>query len=590
MINIICGILFLAITSSWALQGEEHAIVTARYSKGAVSEASQLVIDIIIDDGWHITSDSPEDEYLIPAQIEVSAQKITFGAPKFPEPEVLYVKVLDMTTTQFSGDFVVMVPVAKLGAEFSKKDSLSTVIDFTYQPCDDKMCLPPVTTSIVVGGEAHRPVETEAVVEAIDDGSFEKSAEETSFGMMILFAIIGGLILNLMPCVLPVLSLKVFSLVKQAGESRIKLLKLGGAFSMGIAVSFWALAGSVIVLRSAGSLVGWGFQFQNPLFIIIMAAIMLIFALNLFGVFEIFLPTSANSKLSLMSGKSGYIGAFFNGVLMTLLSTPCSAPFLGSAMGFAFSQPTIILFVMFTAVAFGLALPYMVLTLFPGALKWVPKPGNWMLRLKEFMGFLLIATVLWLLTVLTEAYGSDLATWTSVFLLVLAINAWLYSHALPNGGFGLSKKRKVFVWLVILATSCGAYMLLVQPTIDEPGTQEQLIGEDEIAYSEQNLAQVLESGKPVFLDFTASWCITCKSNKKLVLKTERIQKEFALKGVTYMVADWTNGDEKITQKLKSFGRAGVPLYVFYSPKKPKNPIVLPELITTAIVLDALSEL
>ncbi|MGL1934923.1 MAG: thioredoxin family protein [Fibrobacterales bacterium] len=590
MNKILYGILFLAITSSWAFQGEEHAIVTARYSKGAVTEASQLIVDIIIDDGWHITSDSPEDEYLIPAQIEVSAKNITFGDPKFPKPEVLYVKVLDMTTTQFSGDFVVTVPVAERGTAFSKTDSLSTVIDFTYQPCDDKMCLPPVTTSIVVGGESHRPAETDAVSEPIDDGSLEKSGEETSFGMMILLAILGGLILNLMPCVLPVLSLKVFSLVKQAGESRAKLLKLGGAFSLGIAVSFWVLAGSVVILRSAGSLVGWGFQFQNPLFIIVMAAIMLIFALNLFGVFEIFLPTSANSKLSLMSGKSGYVGAFFNGVLMTLLSTPCSAPFLGSAMGFAFSQPAIILFIMFTAVAFGLALPYMILTLFPFALKWVPKPGNWMLRLKEFMGFLLIATVLWLLTVLTEAYGSDLATWTSVFLLVLAINAWFYSHALPNGGFGLAIQRKVFVWIVILATSFGAYMWLVQPTIDNPGAQEQLIGEGEIEYSEQNLARVLESGKPVFLDFTASWCITCKTNKKLVLKTESMRQEFAQKGITYMVADWTDGDEHITKKLKSFGRAGVPLYVVYSPKNPKNPIVLPELITADIVLDALSEL
>ncbi len=593
MIKSILFLVLLSVTFSWSLVGEEKATLKAYYSLGPITNTSTLEVEVTIEDNWHITSNSPKDEYLIPAEMEPEAQHITFGVAQFPMAHEVYVKELDITTSQFDGTFTVTIPLKNVGENVSQKDSLATVVNFTYQPCDDKMCLPPVTSTVVVGGEAYRPeknsVSGGGAVEKVNVES-ASSEDDSGIWLKILFAIIGGLILNLMPCVLPVLSLKVFSLVKQAGESRARLLKLGVAFSAGIFVSFWALATMVVVLRSAGSLVGWGFQFQNPLFIIIMAAIMIVFALNMFGLFEIFLPSSTNTKLNLMSSKGGYAGAFFNGILMTLLSTPCSAPFLGSAMGYAFSQTTVVLFVMFSAVAFGLALPYMLLTLFPIALKWVPKPGNWMVRLKEFMGFLLLATVIWLLAVLSEAYGTNLATWTSVLLLVLSMNAWLYSKALPNGGMGLTVKRKVIVWLIIVCTSLLAYGWLVHPHINDTPSKGIVLEENEASYSEEKLSAILQSGRPVFLDFTASWCITCKSNKKLVLNTQEVQEAFAELDVVYMVADWTNGDEKITRKLKSFGRAGVPLYVIYSHNNPSQPMVLPELISTGMVLDSLSKI
>ncbi len=593
MRKVIVLLLLLGVTVGWSIQGEEKATLQAYYSLGSISNESTLEIEVTIEENWHITSNNPKDEYLIPAEMEPVAQHVTFGSAHFPIAHEIYIKELDITTSQFEGTFTVTIPLKNVGDAFSQKDSLATVVNFTYQPCDDKMCLPPVTSTVVVGGEVYRPKkngasEGRSVGIASVDAADEK--KDSGIWLKILFAIIGGLILNLMPCVLPVLSLKIFSLVKQAGESRARLLKLGVAFSAGIFVSFWALATMVVVLRSAGSLVGWGFQFQNPLFIVVMAAIMIVFALNMFGLFEIFLPSSTNTKLNLMSSKGGYAGAFFNGILMTLLSTPCSAPFLGSAMGYAFSQTTVVLFIMFSAVAFGLALPYMLLTLFPIALKWVPKPGNWMVRLKEFMGFLLLATVIWLLAVLSEAYGSDLATWTSVLLLVLSMNAWLYSKALPNGGMGMTVKRKLIVWLVIIGTSLLAYSWLVHPHLNDTPSKGIVLEENEASYSEEKLSAILQSGRPVFLDFTAAWCITCKSNKKLVLNTQEVQDAFAELDVVYMVADWTNGDELITKKLKSFGRAGVPLYVIYSHNNPSRPMVLPELINTSMVLDSLSKI
>jgi thiol:disulfide interchange protein len=564
--------------------------IEASYSKGAMAVGSVLTVKAVIEDGWHITSNQPEDEYMIPAEVSVSASNIKFGTPRFPEPVITVDTNVDITTSLFGGVVQVVLDVKKVENGYSSKDSLATAVSFTFQPCNDKMCLPPFTKTVVIGGDEYKQSsdleKAESNVQEVET-PIESGFNIRDLIVKLLFALLGGLILNLMPCVLPVLSLKVFSLVKQSGESRGKLLRIALSFTGGIFVSFMALAIAVVIIRHAGSMVGWGFQFQNPLFIIVMAGVMVVFAMNMFGLFEIFLPNAAHSKLHLMSGKSGYGGAFFNGILMTLLSTPCSAPFLGTAMGYAFSQPVPVLFLMFAAVAIGLALPYFILSLFPSALRWVPKPGDWMLRLKEFMGFLLLLTVIWLLSVLGEARGVSLASWTAVFLLIISCEVWMLKNLLPHGGLNASKSRKIVVWISLIFVAAVAFQVMVAPHVG--GTVKTAeIKKGRFVYSEEKIEELLSQGRTVFLDFTAAWCVTCKSNEKLVLESDDVEAVFAELNVAFMIADWTNGDEAITKKLQSFNRAGVPVYAVYHPGKP--PVILPEIITRQMVIDAVKDI
>jgi thiol:disulfide interchange protein len=402
----------------------------------------------------------------------------------------------------------------------------------------------------------------------------------------LLFGFLGGVILNLMPCVLPVISLKIFGFVQHAGQSRQKILRSGIAFAGGISAWFIGLALLLIVLKAAGREITWGgFQFTNPYFVLALSVIVLVFALNLFGVFEISLPQSATRGVLGWTGAQGDVGSFFQGVFATVLATPCTAPFLGTALGFAFTQSPAIILSIFFAIAAGMSAPYLLLCAQPAWLRFLPKPGPWMLHVKQFMGFLLLATLIFLLYVLGAQRGLEGAIWASCFLLFVSIACWMKgSFIVATTSF--TRRLVVFVLMLVLLIASGVYFIGGKFHSTKLASANSQLHGDWQAFTPERLKTELEQGHSVFVDFTAAWCLTCKFNEANVLESAAVREAFQRHAVVKLKADWTNGDPVITKLLQQFGRPGVPLYVLYRGKSEK-PIVFPELLTKSIILDKL---
>jgi len=402
-------------------------------------------------------------------------------------------------------------------------------------------------------------------------------------GLALLLAFIGGMILNLMPCVLPVISFKVLSFVKMAGQSRSLTLKHGLMFSLGVLVSFWTLAVAMLILQVYGKSVGWGFQLQEPLFVIVLATGLMIFALSLFGIFEFgtfFASLAGNSSINKPS-QEGFSGSFFSGVLATAVATPCTGPFLGSAIGFAVTLPPFYALLIFTSLGLGMAFPYLILSLFPRLLSFLPKPGNWMVTFKELMGFVMMTTVLWLLWVFS-AQTSSLALLIVLFAyLLITLGFWVY------GRFGtLINKRRTRILSSAFALLClttASYTIYVSASLPPETTQVADASEWE-PFSAIRVAELQKQGIPVFIDFTAKWCLICQTNH-MVLASERVGTKFKELGVVKMLADWTSNDEEITKALRQFGRNGVPLYLLYNGKE--TPEILPQILTPEVVIQHL---
>ena len=402
----------------------------------------------------------------------------------------------------------------------------------------------------------------------------------------LLFGFIGGMILNLMPCVLPVISLKIFGFIQQAGQSRQKILRNGIAFTLGIFVWFITLALLLIALKVAGRDVTWGgFQFTNPYFILVLSVIVLVFALNLFGVFEISLPQRFSRGLLSTSERKDDLGSFFQGVFATVLATPCTAPFLGTALGFAFSQSPAIILAMFIAIAAGMSAPYLLLSAQPAWLRFLPRPGAWMLHLKQFMGFLLLATLLFLLYVLGAQRGLEGAIWASCFLLVISVACWM-KGAFVSPTASATKRGIVLVLMLVIVVASGIYFIGDKFHSTNLASADSRLRGDWQVFAPDRLQAELQQGNTVFVDFTAAWCLTCKFNEANVLESQDVREAFQRRGIVKMKADWTNGDPVITKLLQQFGRPGVPLYVLY-PRKNEEPIVFPELLTKSMVLEKL---
>jgi thiol:disulfide interchange protein len=405
----------------------------------------------------------------------------------------------------------------------------------------------------------------------------------------LLFGFVGGFILNLMPCVLPVISLKIFGFIRQAGDHPEKIFRHGLAFIGGIFAWFLGLGLVILGLKLAGSEVTWAFQFQNPWFNLIIGCIVFVFALNLFGVFEIVLPGRASTALAEVSSQQGYAGSFFQGIFATLLATPCTAPFLGTALGFAFSQSPAVILAMFASVALGMSAPYFFLSAKPGWMKLLPKPGEWMERVKQFMGFPLLATLIWLLYILGNQRGHDAVIWTAAFLLCLGLACWIYGTFC--GPLSSRKTRVISLAAIVLIIFVGARWFLAGKVagLALPGQTNRV--QEGIAwqpFSTKALEELLRAGKPVFLDFTADWCISCKFNERTAIEVPAVREAFEKDGIVPMKADWTNANPEITAALKKFGRVGVPFYVLYPSGRSGEPIILPEILTENIVLEALS--
>jgi thiol:disulfide interchange protein DsbD len=404
--------------------------------------------------------------------------------------------------------------------------------------------------------------------------------------MFLFFGFLGGMILNLMPCVLPVISLKIFGFIQHAGQSRSKILRSGIAFAGGIFAWFVGLALLLIALKAAGHDITWGgFQFTNPYFVLALSVIVLVFALNLFGVFEISLPQGVTRGLLASTSGQHEAGSFFQGLFATILATPCTAPFLGTALGFAFSQPPLVILAMFVAIAAGMSAPYLALCAHPAWLRFLPKPGPWMLHVKQFMGFLLLATLLFLLYVLGAQRGLEGAIWASCFLLIISIACWMKgAFVLPTAS--AAKRNIVLVLMLALVLVSGVYFIGGKFRSTNIASADSQLRGDWQAFTPERLQNELEQGHTVFVDFTAAWCLTCKFNEANVLESDAVREAFQRHAIVKLKADWTNGDPVITRLLQKFGRPGVPLYVLY-PGKSADPIVFPELLTRGMVLEKL---
>ncbi len=397
---------------------------------------------------------------------------------------------------------------------------------------------------------------------------------------VLLLALIGGMILNLMPCVFPVLAIKVFSFVKLAHEERSSVHAHSAAYTSGIVLSMLALAGIVIALKAAGQQVGWGFQFQEPLFIAALAAILVAFALNLFGVFEITAGASAANKIG--TRRDGLGRSFAEGILAVILATPCSAPLLGVAIGFAFASSNLTILSVFTALGVGLALPFVLLTSIPAWSKKLPRPGPWMVTFKQLLGFALLGTVVWLVWILGQLIGNDAAAQLLAFVTSVALAVWVW------GKVQFSSRRNRWLgalFAVGFVTANAAYWLQFEEPDAETSVEKVESTDFWQPWSEDGVAEARANGKVVFVDFTADWCITCKVNENGPLAAPEVVARLASEDVVAMKADWTRRDDAIRSVLARYGKAGVPLYLVYAPEKDVQ--VLPELLTQKIVLDAL---
>jgi thiol:disulfide interchange protein DsbD len=394
-------------------------------------------------------------------------------------------------------------------------------------------------------------------------------------------AFIGGLLLNLMPCVFPVLFLKGLALVQSGQEERHELRKHGYVYAAGIVVSFWALIALLLGLRAAGSSLGWGFQFQSPVFLWLMASLLFFLGLSLAGQFEIGLTlTSAGGSLAT---KQGYTGSFFTGVLAVIVATPCTAPFMGVAIGYALAEPAAVTFAVFTALALGLAVPYVALTMQPAWTRLLPRPGVWMDVLKQAVSVPIFCTVIWLAWVLAQAYGAAVLAALLVCFLLLAIAGWFLGRW-PAQRWATAVAA--FIALGVVTIGVVAPRALTASAEVSATTQNKAGWEP---WSADAVSRYQAQGRPVFVDFTANWCLSCQVNERVALSQSEVQKAFADSNVALMRADWTRHDEAITQTLSSLGRSGVPTYVLYMPGE-ANPRVLPEVLTAGTVLDYLGKL
>jgi thiol:disulfide interchange protein/DsbC/DsbD-like thiol-disulfide interchange protein len=398
----------------------------------------------------------------------------------------------------------------------------------------------------------------------------------------LLLAFLGGVVLNAMPCVFPILSLKLLSLAQHAHGHCSQQVIHGFAYTAGVMASFAALGAVLIMLRAGGSAVGWGFQLQSPVFVAVLAYLLFAMGLSLSGV------AGFGALLAGIGGRSaarsGVGGTFFTGVLATIVATPCTAPFMGAAVGFALIAPTLVAFGIFLALGLGLAAPFLLVSVCPGWRRGLPRPGAWMETIKQLLAFPLYGTVAWLLWVLIQEVGPGDALGALFGLVLVAFAVWVWGQtrlaAALGRRLGAGLAGVGAVGALLLATSLSAVSGGAAPATG--GAQQGLSYEP---FTEQRLAALEDQGKPIFVDLTAAWCITCLVNERVALDSEAVRQAFAERGVVALKGDWTNQNPEITEFLQRFGRSGVPLYLLY--RGNSEPVVLPQILTAGTVLDAL---
>jgi suppressor for copper-sensitivity B len=572
----------LAISAPAQLLRQEKAEVGLLADRTAYEpgETARVAAKVTVEEGWHVNSNTPTFEYLIPTKLDL---ELPADWPeetlRYPKHEMQTFAFADQPLAVYDGELVILAEVkVPAGAQ---KGPVPVRGALRYQACNDSQCLPPVTTDATVTltvGPGGTPIASElfnASAPSAPSAPSEGGGPGRGLAVMLLLALAGGLILNAMPCVLPVLSLKVFGLVRSAGHGRSEVVRGALATAAGILVSFMALALAAIAAKTAGAAVGWGIQFQRPGFVAFLAVVVVLFCLNLWGLFEIPLPQRL-ARLGGSGAREGLAGHFASGLFATLMATPCSAPFLGTAVGFALGQEAPAILAIFTAVGLGMALPYLLLAAAPGAARLLPRPGAWMDTLRGIMGFLLAAAAVWLFYVLSSQISLERLAAIQLGLLTMALFLWLRHRQMLSG----SPRRWVAEAGMIAAVALTIGIATVSPSAGSGSrlTAEAAPGLIEWQPWDRTRAESLAAeGQLVFVDVTADWCFTCKVNERLVLETPEIAGAFEEHGVVPMKADWTNRDDEIGKFLAEHGRYGIPFYLLYRPGQ--EPRVFSELLT-----------
>lgn len=495
---------------------------------------------------------------------------------------------LETATAQFYPyEYGVIAPAA---APTLKADGRTLVFtqkagDFKFEDVKDKSGVFVIEIDGQRTGYQISPLTPTAAV-TTPAAALPQAESDLQFVPALLLALLGGLVLNLMPCVFPVLSIKVLGLCKMSDKNRNEARLHGVAYTAGIVVSFMAIAGLLILLKSGGAQIGWGFQLQNPIVILLLGYLFFMIGLSLAGVFE--LGSNVMSLGQKWAERGGLSGSFFTGILASLVSTPCIAPFMGAAIGYALVQPAYISLIVFVALGVGLALPYLLISFIPSLQKALPRPGMWMVTFKEFLAFPMFATTAWLLWVLSRQEGSDVMFAALFGLVGLGLAAWLTGRS----NSGSTEKQMVMklgaLVLILSSLFTATYSVqLVERYKNDP------LPEYGQMFSNNALDKALESGKPVFVEMTADWCITCKLNHRVAIDTPRTRAVMKERDVIYLLGDWTNYDAEITAYLDKFGRKGVPIYVYY--RAPDSvtglrpePELLPQLLLPGSVADTLT--
>jgi thiol:disulfide interchange protein len=448
----------------------------------------------------------------------------------------------------------------------------------TSQGCADAgLCYPPTTRYFRIDPVAQTATATTAAATARSSAKPNSATTATSENIglsawlsILVLAALGGATLNLMPCVFPVLSLKVLSFANHR-DQRQGLHGL--SYMAGVIGSFLLVAGVLLGLKAAGRAVGWGFQLQEPWFVGALAYLFFAMGLSLSGFWAL-----GGSWMGLggkLAEQPGYSGSFFTGVLATLVASPCTAPFMSSALGFAVTQPALPALSVFAALGFGMALPVLLLCLNPNLLARIPKPGAWMVRFKQVLAFPLYATAIWLCWVIGRQTGASGMALILGGALLLTFGLWLWQ-------FGMWSRIVAVASFVLVVMSLSNVLLQAGANLPQAATS------DSQPYSATTLAELRAAGKPVFLNVTADWCITCLTNEKIALGSNAVKTAFANQGIIYLKGDWTHYDATITELLGQFGRSGIPLYVFFPADANAQPIVLPQLLTPSTVVDAIT--
>lgn len=536
----------------------EKAFVTlsAERSDYAVGATAEITATLSIAPAWHVNSHQPSFDYLIPTELRLVLPD------GWPAPAIRYPPG-EMKQLAFSGEPIsVYDDETRISARVLTPSVITTRAarigaTLRYQACTDDRCLPPVTTSASL--DLRLGAENPSAATATT-GPGERSAAPAPRGelwLMFFFGLLGGLILNVMPCVLPVLSLKVLGLAKSAGDERRHVVSGALATSAGIVFSFWALALFALALRAAGMAVGWGIQFQAPVFVAALTIVMVLFCLNLWGIFEITLPAPL-AGMAMAGPGSAMTGHFATGLFTTLMATPCTAPFLGTALGFALAQSPATIVTMFSAIGLGMALPYLALAAFPGALRWLPRPGRWMQTLRIVLGFGLAAAAVWLLHVLAAQLAPARVALIELALLGIALCVCLRQRARTGAGARVAM-------LGAVAASAGTLALAHVPQANPASALAAPIERriDWQPFDPARAEQLASHGRLVFVDVTADWCITCKLNETFVLETEDVSRAFERFDVVAMRADWTNPNQRISKFLAAHRRSGIPFYLLY---------------------------